>query len=153
MIGWGNRSTRSKRAPVPLYHKPHMTLPGLESGPSRWEGDVYPPQLRHDHNISAISFQFLSGMYAVFIGVGITEGGKYLARVPQEAIFLYSKASRPALRSIQSRIEWGPWVFPSGRIAKLTTHIHLVPKPKIVELYLPSPILPRVVMPNKLRGL
>jgi hypothetical protein len=37
MIGMGNRNTRRKPAPVPLFHhKPHM-LPGREPGPPRWE--------------------------------------------------------------------------------------------------------------------
>jgi hypothetical protein len=38
MIGKGNRSTRRKPAPVPLYppQKPHV-LPEREPGPPRWE--------------------------------------------------------------------------------------------------------------------
>jgi hypothetical protein len=38
MIGRGNRSTRRKPTPVPLYppRTPH-TLPGREPGPPRWE--------------------------------------------------------------------------------------------------------------------
>jgi hypothetical protein len=36
-IGRGNRSTRRKPTPVPLYkHKSHM-LPGSYPGPTRWE--------------------------------------------------------------------------------------------------------------------
>jgi hypothetical protein len=38
MIGRGNRSTRRKPAPVPIFspHTPHALL-GREPGPSRWE--------------------------------------------------------------------------------------------------------------------
>jgi hypothetical protein len=37
-IGRGNRSTRRKPAPAPLFHhKSHMTRPGLEPGQPRWE--------------------------------------------------------------------------------------------------------------------
>jgi hypothetical protein len=37
IIGRGNRSTRRKPAPVPLYHYEHQTLPGREHVPPRWE--------------------------------------------------------------------------------------------------------------------
>jgi hypothetical protein len=39
MIGRGNRSTRRKPAPAPLLSitKSHMTRPGFEPGPPRWE--------------------------------------------------------------------------------------------------------------------
>jgi hypothetical protein len=38
MIGWGNRSTRRKRAPVALCPPQILhALPGREPGPSRWE--------------------------------------------------------------------------------------------------------------------
>jgi hypothetical protein len=39
LIGRGNRSTRRKPSPAPLfvYHKPHMTWPRLEPGPPRWQ--------------------------------------------------------------------------------------------------------------------
>jgi hypothetical protein len=37
-IGRENRSTRRKPAPPPIvHHKSHMTRPGLEPGPPRWE--------------------------------------------------------------------------------------------------------------------
>jgi hypothetical protein len=37
-IGRVNRSTLRKPAPAPfVHHKSHMTRPGLEPGPSRWE--------------------------------------------------------------------------------------------------------------------
>jgi hypothetical protein len=37
-IGRRNRSTRRKPAPVPLiHHKSHLTSPGIEPGPQRWE--------------------------------------------------------------------------------------------------------------------
>jgi hypothetical protein len=38
-IGRGNRSTRRKPGPEPLCppHKSHLTRPGLEPGPPRWE--------------------------------------------------------------------------------------------------------------------
>jgi hypothetical protein len=38
----GNRSTRRKPAPAPLvHHKSHMTRPGFEPGPPRWEASDY----------------------------------------------------------------------------------------------------------------
>jgi hypothetical protein len=48
MIGKGNRSTRTKPAPVPLCppKTPHA-LPGREPGPRRWEASYYPPELWH----------------------------------------------------------------------------------------------------------
>jgi hypothetical protein len=38
-IGRGNRSTRRTPSPAPfVHHKSHMTRPGFEPGPPRWEG-------------------------------------------------------------------------------------------------------------------
>jgi hypothetical protein len=30
-----------------VHHKSHMTLPGIEPGPPRWEAGDYPPELWH----------------------------------------------------------------------------------------------------------
>jgi hypothetical protein len=44
-IGGGNRSTRRKKKPCPqrhfVHHKSHMTRPGFEPGPPRWEACYY----------------------------------------------------------------------------------------------------------------
>jgi hypothetical protein len=38
MNGRGNRSTRRKPAPAHfVHHKSHLTRPGIEPGPPRWE--------------------------------------------------------------------------------------------------------------------
>jgi hypothetical protein len=37
MIRRGNRSSRRKPAPVPLYPPQTLMLPGREPGPLRWE--------------------------------------------------------------------------------------------------------------------
>jgi hypothetical protein len=57
-------------------------------------------------------------------------------------IFLFSAASRPALGSNQSPIKWAPEALSAGikyRRVKLTTYLHLVPRSRMVELYLHSP--------------
>jgi hypothetical protein len=58
-------------------------------------------------------------------------------------IFFFSIASRPALRPTQPPIQWVPWeLLPRGLLCsgvKLTTHLHLVPRSRRVELYLHSP--------------
>jgi hypothetical protein len=58
-------------------------------------------------------------------------------------IFLYSTASRPALMltRLLSNDHWVlfPWGL-SERNLKLTTHLHLVPRSRMSELYLHSPI-------------
>jgi hypothetical protein len=61
----------------------------------------------------------------------------------RQEISLFSIASRPALgpTSLLSNVYMG--LFPreiSGRGVKLTTHLHLVPRLRMVELYLHSPI-------------
>jgi hypothetical protein len=32
-----------------VHHKSHMTCPGFEPGPPRWEAGDYPPELWHGH--------------------------------------------------------------------------------------------------------
>jgi Ni/Co efflux regulator RcnB len=50
-IGRGNRSSQRKRDPAPLLsiRKSHMTRPGFEPGPPRWEAGDYPPELWRGH--------------------------------------------------------------------------------------------------------
>jgi hypothetical protein len=54
-------------------------------------------------------------------------------------IFLFSTASKPALGATQPPIQWYPKLC--GWCVKLTTHIHLVPRSIMVELYHNSPTL------------
>jgi hypothetical protein len=55
MIGSGNRSTRRKHAPVPVYppQTPHA-LSGREPGVAAVEVSDYPLQLRHGHFLSIV---------------------------------------------------------------------------------------------------
>jgi hypothetical protein len=61
----------------------------------------------------------------------------------KDKIFLFSVASRPPLEPTQLTIQWVPILHPrkeSGRSVKLTTHLHLVPRSRMVELYVHSSI-------------
>jgi hypothetical protein len=58
-------------------------------------------------------------------------------------IFLSSTESRLALGPTQPPIQWIPGALSrgvNGRGMKPTTHLHLLPKLRMVELYLHSPI-------------
>jgi hypothetical protein len=69
-----------------------------------------------------------------------------------QEIFFYSTASRLAQDPTQLLIQWVPGLFPRGwsrQGVKLTTHLHLVLRSRMVELYLQSPIhLHGVVLNN-----
>jgi hypothetical protein len=56
--------------------------------------------------------------------------------------FLFSTASKPALRPTQHPIQWTFGALSpggkSGKGVKLTTHLHLVPRSRKVEIYLHS---------------
>jgi hypothetical protein len=51
-------------------------------------------------------------------------------------IFLFSTACRLTSRPAQPPIQWVPGAFSLG--VKLTTHLHLLPRSRMVELYLHS---------------
>jgi hypothetical protein len=56
-IDKGNRSTRRKPAPVPLCPpqiKSHMTWPGIEPGPPRWEAGDYCAMARPKERLSML---------------------------------------------------------------------------------------------------
>jgi hypothetical protein len=60
-----------------------------------------------------------------------------------QAIFLYSTPSRPALRPTHPPIQWvlrAVSLGVNGWCMKLTTHLCLVPRSRMAELYLHSPI-------------
>jgi hypothetical protein len=59
------------------------------------------------------------------------------SRQRQES-FLYSTASKLTLGPTQLHIQWVPGFLSPG--VKLTTHLHLLPRSRIVELYLHSAI-------------
>jgi hypothetical protein len=64
-------------------------------------------------------------------------------------IFVSSAASRPALGPIQPPIKWVHGKISTG--VKLTTNLQLVPRSRIVELYLHTPIRVHGIMLNLLR--
>jgi hypothetical protein len=68
-------------------------------------------------------------------GYGLNVRGSSPVRVKN---FLFSTASRPALGSTQPPIQWV--LGPLSPEVKLTASLHLVPKSKMVELYLCSQI-------------
>jgi hypothetical protein len=66
-------------------------------------------------------------------------------------IFAYFSASRQVLRPTQPHIQWIVGGFCrryNGRIVKLTTDLHPVPKSRMVELYLRCPTLLHDVVLN-----
>jgi hypothetical protein len=57
--------------------------------------------------------------------------------------FSFSTSSTPALEPTQPLIQWVPGIFSrgySGRSVKLTTHLHLVPRLRMAELYINSSV-------------
>jgi hypothetical protein len=65
-------------------------------------------------------------------------------------IFLFSTESRPALGTTHSLIQWVPGALPqvvkkTGRGVKLTAHLHLVPRSRMVELYLPYVLMAKEI--------
>jgi hypothetical protein len=54
--------------------------------------------------------------------------------------------------SLLHRVKTGSGTYPIGRTVKLTTHLHLVPRSKMVELYLHSTCLHGVVLDLIKRG-
>jgi hypothetical protein len=84
----------------------------------------------------------------------LTWGWTVGVRFPTEArVFLYSTASRPALKPTQPSIQWvpralSPGVKRPGREADYSLHLHLMPKSRIVELYPHSRICFHVTVLN-----
>jgi hypothetical protein len=67
------------------------------------------------------------------------------ASIPDRGkIFLFSTASRSALRPTQPYIQWVLEANSPGvkwdKGLKLTTHLHVMPRSRMVKLYLHSPI-------------
>jgi hypothetical protein len=70
------------------------------------------------------------------VGIATGYGMDAPGSIPREQeIFLYSVASRPALGHSQPPIQGAP-----GRSVKMTIHLQLISRSRIVELYLHSPI-------------
>jgi hypothetical protein len=79
------------------------------------------------------------------VGIATSYGLDGRGSIPEKSkIFLFSTASKPALGPTQPPIQWLPGVSSPGREigrgVKLTTHFHLVPRSRMLELYLHSPI-------------
>jgi hypothetical protein len=79
---------------------------------------------------------------SVFIATGYGLDGR--GSIPDmDRDFAYPAPSRPALGPTQPPVQWVPGALSlgvNGRVVKLTTHLHLVPRSRMVELYLHSPI-------------
>jgi hypothetical protein len=65
-------------------------------------------------------------------------------------VLLPSKASILVPEPTQPPIQWVPGVFPRGYSVKLTTHLYVVPKSRMVELCLHPSICLRVILFNLL---
>jgi hypothetical protein len=61
-------------------------------------------------------------------------------------MFLFSIASRLALGPTQPLIQWIRGAGRDSQDMKLTTYLHLVPRSRVVELYLHSPVCVHVMM-------
>jgi hypothetical protein len=77
------------------------------------------------------------------------------ASIPDRGkIFLFSTASRPALRPTLSYIKWVLEVNSPGvkwdESVKLTTHLHVVPRSRMMKLYLHSHICLHGIVLNEL---
>jgi hypothetical protein len=72
---------------------------------------------------------------------GLQAGRPGLDSPQGQEMFLYSIVSRQALGPIQLPIHWLPETISSEvkRQERVTTHLHLVPRLEMVELYLHSP--------------
>jgi hypothetical protein len=56
---WINDYGSARRKPFPaslVHHKSHMSWPGLESGPPRWEDSDWPPELWHVNKDDVLHF-------------------------------------------------------------------------------------------------
>jgi hypothetical protein len=109
-IGRGNRSTRRKRAPVPLFHhESHKTtLNRSHRIPSEHT-------LRYHHSL-----------------VGIATGWKAGVRIPNRQDFYFR-------RSVQTGSGAHPAAYPVGVVGEAVDHSrHLVPRLITMELYLHS---------------
>jgi hypothetical protein len=87
----------------------------------------------------------------VHSSVGIATGWTAGVRFPAgQDIFLFSTTSRPALRPTQPPIQWVPEAL-SPRVKRQgpeADHLLLVPRLKMVDLYLHSPIYHRGIVVN-----
>jgi hypothetical protein len=73
--------------------------------------------------------------------VGIGTGWVSIYCTGRPKFFLFSVTFGPTLGPTQTSIQWG--LFPRGqsdKVVKLTTHLHQLPKSRMVELYLHYPV-------------
>jgi hypothetical protein len=81
--------------------------------------------------------------------VGIVSGcwlDGWRSNLCRDNIFLFSKASKPALGPTQNPIKWVPGTL--SPILKQATHLNLVPRSRMVELHIHSPIRLHCVILN-----
>jgi hypothetical protein len=97
---------------------------------------------KHQHTyLHNFHFKFRNNLTSLLYNPKVGIAGRPGFDSRQGTIFIFSTASKQTLGPIQSHIQWVRWAHPqgySGRSVKLTTHLHLVPRSRMVELYLHS---------------
>jgi hypothetical protein len=81
-----------------------------------------------------VSRVFSSASRIIQYNNGLRAGQSVFDSRQREENFLFSTASRPALRPTQTTIQWSPGALSlglSGKDVKLTTHLQLVPRSRI----------------------
>jgi hypothetical protein len=95
-------------------------------------------------------YKLLNGRRDSSVGIAMAYGLDGRGSIPSRARF-FSAPQR--LGPTQAPIQWVPGALPrgwSGRGVKLTSHVHLVPRSRMVELCLHSPICFHGIVLNEL---